>query len=335
MPDPDRPFKLGFLTHVHGYGRPTEAVYADLLDTIAAAEQFGYDGVFLAQHHFSHDGARLPSPLVLLAAAARRTGRIELGTAISTIALEDPLRFAEDAAVLDELSGGRVQLGLGTGGANAAAYPAFGFTPETLDERYDAALETVHAAIEGKPVRGTDLALHPPVPDLRRRIWQSTSRVEKARRIGAAGDGLFIGTFIHRPEDDQLPLIDAYRTAYRDGPAGPGPRVGAARAVFPGGSRAAALADLGRGLALFRRQVQRFVDLSEHDDEQLAERINVHYGGTADVVDSLRRDPALFGHVDYFFPVVQHEASSAAEDIHRLEIIATEIAPEFGWRPAS
>jgi alkanesulfonate monooxygenase SsuD/methylene tetrahydromethanopterin reductase-like flavin-dependent oxidoreductase (luciferase family) len=327
---PDRPFKLGFQTHVHGYGRPTDRVYADLLDTIAAAERFGFDGVFLAQHHFSHDGARLPSPLVLLAAAARRTSRIELGTAISTIPLEDPLRFAEDAAVLDNLSGGRVQLGLGTGGANAAAYPAFGFDAETLDERYDAALEVVHGAIEGKPVRGTELVLQPPAPDLRQRIWQSTSRPEKAERIARAGDGLFIGTFIHNPGDDQLPLIKAYRDAW----AGTGdPRIGAARAVFPGESREGALADLGRGLKLFRAQVAAFVDLSEYDDEQLAERINVHYGRTADVVESLRHDPALFGHVDYFFPVVQHEASSAAEDIARLEIIATQIAPEFGWRP--
>lgn len=332
MADPSKPFKLGFLTHVHGYGKPTDQVYAELLDVIAAAEQFGYDGVFLAQHHFSHDGARLPSPLVLLAAAARRTSRIELGTAVSTIPLEDPLRFAEDAAVLDTLAGGRLQLGLGTGGANTAAYPAFGFTPETLDARYDDAVEVVHSALEGKPVRGTDLVLHPPAPELRGRLWQSTSRVEKARRIARAGDGLFIGTFIHNPEDDQLPLVDAYREAW----SGSGsPRVGAARAVFPGTSRADALYDLGRGLALFRRQVRNVADLSNLDDAQLAARINVHYGSPDDVVESLRRDPALIGHVDYFFPVVQHEASSAAEDIRRLRIIATEIAPGLGWRPAS
>lgn len=324
-------FKFGFLTHVHGYGRPADRVYADLLDTIVAAEELGFDGAFVAQHHFSHEGSRLPSPFVLLAAAAQRTDRIELGTAVSTIPLEDPLRFVEDAAVLDHLSGGRVQLGLGTGGANAAAYPAFGFTADTLDERYDAALDVVHGALDGKPVRGTELVLHPPAPELRGRIWQSTSRVDKARRIARAGDGLFIGTFIHKPEDEQLPLINAYLDAW----AGPGaPRVGGTRAVFPGTSRPAALADLGRGLKLFRQHVSRFADLSHHDDEQLAERINVHYGSTADVVDSLRRDPALFGHVDYFFPVVQHEASTAAEDIRRLEIIATEIAPEFGWRPS-
>lgn len=193
-------------------------------------------------------------------------------------------------------------------------------------------MRIVHDAFEGKPVRGTELVLHPPVPELRGRLWQSTSRVDKAERIARAGDGLFIGTFIHNPEDDQLPLIRVYRDAW----AGPGqPRIGAARAVFPGESRTSALKDLGRGLALFREQVKKFADLSGYDDEQLAERINVHYGSTADVVESLRADPALFGHVDYFFPVVQHEASSAAEDIRRLEIIATEIAPEFGWRPAA
>ncbi|GAA3300148.1 LLM class flavin-dependent oxidoreductase [Dactylosporangium vinaceum] len=325
------PFKLGFLTHVHGYGKPATQVYAELLDTIAAAEDLGYDGVFLAQHHFRHDGARLPSPLVLLAAAARRTSRIELGTAVVTLPLEDPLRLAEDAAVLDGLSGGRVQLGLGTGGANAATYPAFGFANETLDERYDSGLAVVHGALAGAPIGESGLVLHPPAPGLRERVWQSTSRPDKAARIAAAGDGLLLGTFIHRPEAEQLPLIEAYRAAW----AGPGaPRIGATRAVFPGASRAAALADLGRGLKLFREQVRPFADLSGYDDEQLAERINVHYGTPADIVDSLRRDPALLGHAGYFFPVVQHEASSAADDIRRLEIIATQIAPELGWRPA-
>ncbi|GLL02161.1 LLM class flavin-dependent oxidoreductase [Dactylosporangium matsuzakiense] len=325
-------FKLGFLTHVHGYGKPAGQVYAELLDTIGAAEDLGYDAVFLAQHHFRHDGSRLPAPLVLLAAAARRTRRIELGTAVVTLPLEDPLRFAEDAAVLDGLSGGRVQLGLGTGGANAAAYPAFGFTRDTLDERYDTALATVHSALAGAPIGESSLVLHPPAPGLRERVWQSTSRPEKAARIARAGDGLLLGTFIHKPEDEQLPLIEAYRAAW----TGPGrPRIGATRAVFPGDSRPAALADLGRGLKLFREQVRPFADLSEYDDERLAERINIHYGTPAQVVDSLRRDPALLGHVDYFFPVVQHEASSAAEDIRRLEIIATQIAPELGWRPAS
>lgn len=332
-PDPALPFKLGFLSHVNGAGKPAAEVYAELLDEIQAAEDLGFDGVFLAQHHFGTDFRRLPSPLVLLAAAARRTTRIELGTAISTIAFGDPLRFAEDVAVLDELSAGRVQLGLGTGGANdPRSAGAFGFDPADADARYEEAVALLHDAIEGKPLRGTPLTLEPPAPELRGRIWQATSRIEKAERIARAGDGLFIGTFIHKPEEEQRPLIDAYLAAWQ----GPGrPRIGAARAVFPAASRSAALDDLGRGLAVFREQVREYVNLDELDDAALAARINVQYGTAEEIVDGLRADPALLGYVDYFFPVVQHEASSVDEEIRRLEIIATEIAPALGWKPAA
>ncbi|MEK8044642.1 LLM class flavin-dependent oxidoreductase, partial [Burkholderia contaminans] len=59
-----RPFKLGFLTHVHGTG-DARRVYADLETLFAAAEQLGFDGGFVAQHHFRAEYGRLPSPLVL------------------------------------------------------------------------------------------------------------------------------------------------------------------------------------------------------------------------------------------------------------------------------
>lgn len=327
----DRPFRLGFLTHVNGRRRSPRETYAELLDLIEAAEDLGFDGAFVAQHHFQAERVGLPSPLVLLAAAAVRTRRIELGTAVSTLPLEDPLRFAEDAAVLDELSGGRVQLGLGTGGANRPAFEAFGVPDADIGGRFDRNLAVVHRALEGGPVGDASPALQPPAPSLRHRLWQATSRIEQARSAARSGDGLFIGTFIHRPREEQLPLILAYRDAWE----GTAPsRVGAARAVFPAGSRAEALADLGRGLPVFRERIGRIAELDGYDDAQLAERINIHYGSTEDVVDGIRRDPALLGHVDYFLPVVQHEASRVDEEIRRLQIIATEIAPALGWTSA-
>ncbi|MBN3793362.1 LLM class flavin-dependent oxidoreductase, partial [Burkholderia sp. Ac-20353] len=146
-----RPFKLGFLTHVHGTG-DARRVYADLETLFVAAEQLGYDGGFVAQHHFRAEYGRLPSPLVLLAAIAQRTRRIELGTGIVTLSLEDPLRLAEDAAVLDALSGGRLQLGLGSGGANLDAFAAFGLDVDTRQARFAAALERLQDALSGRPV---------------------------------------------------------------------------------------------------------------------------------------------------------------------------------------
>jgi alkanesulfonate monooxygenase SsuD/methylene tetrahydromethanopterin reductase-like flavin-dependent oxidoreductase (luciferase family) len=99
-------FHLGFLTHVHGEGDAGELLNG-VVDLFVAAEELGYDSGWVAQHHLQPRYGRLPAPLVLLAGVAARTERIQLGTAVSVLPLEDPLRLAEDAAVLDELSGGR------------------------------------------------------------------------------------------------------------------------------------------------------------------------------------------------------------------------------------
>src|SRR5215213_8112249 len=92
--------RLGFLTHMH-VGKDAADAYRIALDLFQAAEELGYDSGWVAQHHFLNGDARMPSTLTFLAAVAQRTRRINLGTAIVILPLEDPLRVAEDAAVVD------------------------------------------------------------------------------------------------------------------------------------------------------------------------------------------------------------------------------------------
>src|SRR3954469_7410573 len=106
--------KLGFLTRLE-VGADAADSYRFALEMFTAAEQLGFDTGWVAQHHFLNGEGRLPSAFPFLAAAAERTGRIGLGTAIVTLPLEDPVRVAEDAAFVDTISGGRLQLGLGPG----------------------------------------------------------------------------------------------------------------------------------------------------------------------------------------------------------------------------
>jgi alkanesulfonate monooxygenase SsuD/methylene tetrahydromethanopterin reductase-like flavin-dependent oxidoreductase (luciferase family) len=118
------PFRLGFLSHLHGSAAPQQ-LYRDYVELFVAAEELGFDSGWVAQHHFDASAGRLPSPFTFLAAVAERTHRIHLGTAVVTLPLEDPIRVAEDAAVLDALSGSRVELGVGSG-TDPAVFAAFG-----------------------------------------------------------------------------------------------------------------------------------------------------------------------------------------------------------------
>ncbi|MBN9756507.1 Alkanal monooxygenase alpha chain [Pseudonocardia sp. Ae406_Ps2] len=335
--------KLGFLTHVHGPGRPAADVYRDVVDTVVAAEELGFDSAWIAQHHLRGDYGRLPSPLLVLAAAAQRTRRIRLGTAVTVLPLEPPLRLAEDAAVLDALSGGRVELGLGSGGANQDAFGAFGARVEDRHAQFDERLAVLRAALRGEPVveglaeaglpggAASTAVLQPPAPGLADRLWQSTSDPSRAAAVARAGDGLLLGTATHDPETVQRPLAEAYRAAL----TGPG-RVAAVRAVFPAADRATARDDLAPALDVHRQAFVRhgLTELAELTTDQYLRRINVHLGAPDEIVLGLARDPGLGDLVDELVVVVSHERSEVAADIARLEVVAREIAPALGWSPA-
>ncbi|MFM0740192.1 LLM class flavin-dependent oxidoreductase [Paraburkholderia xenovorans] len=341
-----RPFRLGFLTHVHGTG-DARRVYADLETLFVAAEELGFDGGFIAQHHFRAEYGRLPSPLVLLASVAQRTRHIELGTGIVTLPLEDPLRLAEDAAVLDALAGGRVQLGLGSGGANLDAFAAFGVPAESRQARFETALERLQHALSGAPLGSTaegapPLTLQPPAPGLRTRLWHSHSTAPGARLAAHHGNGLLLGTAVHDPRTVQLPLANAYLDAWHSraaantntGTSTDAPRIGVVRAVFPAADRRTALAELAPDVVRHIPWLAATGHTGVTEPEQILRLLNVHHGHPEEVIASLRDDPALFPFASYFLPVVQSESSTLDDTLRRLRTIAETIAPALGWRPA-
>ena len=97
-----------------GSARTFAQEYRETLELVRLAESVGFDSAWVSEHHGSSDGY-LPSLLVMLAAFAEATSRIELGTGVILTPLHDPIRLAEDAAVVDQLSEGRLVLGLGLG----------------------------------------------------------------------------------------------------------------------------------------------------------------------------------------------------------------------------
>ncbi|MFE3572451.1 LLM class flavin-dependent oxidoreductase, partial [Bacillus subtilis] len=170
---------LGFLTHLH-YGTDPADAYRIALDLFVAAEELGFEIGWVAQHHFGDDGGRLPSPLTFLAAAAQRTTRIGLGTAVVVLPTEDPIRVAEDALVVDALSGGRLHLGVGTGG-DPTTFAAFGRDVAARRELFDAAVVIMTDALSGRPINGGP-ATHGPGGAARGgRGWHKTRTPPRAR----------------------------------------------------------------------------------------------------------------------------------------------------------
>ena len=97
-----------------GSGRELHTEYREILELVRLIEEVGLDGAWVSEHHFSSDDY-LPSLLPMLAAFAAVTERIDLGTGVVLAPFHDPLRLAEDFAVVDQLSNGRVICGLGIG----------------------------------------------------------------------------------------------------------------------------------------------------------------------------------------------------------------------------
>ena len=136
--------RLGFFTRLLDEASAGER-YRLAAEQIIHAERHGFDSAWVAQHHFQEAEGGLPSPLVFLSHVAARTSKIRLGTGIITLPLENPIRVAEDAVVLDLLSGGRLDVGVGTGGT-PSSFTAFGLDSVNRSEVYDRSLATVKDA---------------------------------------------------------------------------------------------------------------------------------------------------------------------------------------------
>ncbi len=128
--------------------RPWADLYAEILDFITWSESIGFEGAWVPEHHGAEDGY-MPSPLVALAAIAARTKTIKLGSAISLAPLYHPVRFAEECAVLDILSNGRLEMAVAVGYRRREA-DAYGVDFSSRGRRTDEFLEIVRRLWAGE-----------------------------------------------------------------------------------------------------------------------------------------------------------------------------------------
>ena len=166
----------------------------DFVDFCVEAEQLGFDGITLTEHHAV--SMTCPSPHLLLAAAAMRTSRIRLGTAVTVLPLYSPIRVAEEAGTLDLLSNGRFELGIGRGVPGEVELTAGrSFSEDELMRRWLEGVELLRVALTereftfngefmqvDKPTTVATRPMQDPLP-----IWLggvSVSTMELAARYG-------------------------------------------------------------------------------------------------------------------------------------------------------
>ena len=123
-------------------GQSERQRYHDFLAQIELGETLGFDTVWLGELHFSRGFSILAAPLMVLAAAAQRTSRIRLGTAVTLLPLHHPVKIAEDAATADLLSGGRLEFGVGRGTA-PLHYGGYNIPQEESRDRFTEALDCI------------------------------------------------------------------------------------------------------------------------------------------------------------------------------------------------
>lgn len=164
-------------------------LYRRTLDHVRAVEDLGFDTVWLTEHHFIDDDY-LPSVLPMAAAVAAVTSRVTIGTAVLLLPLHDPLRVAEDAAVVDVVSGGRLRLGLGIG-YKVEEFVAFDVDRRRRGALLDEGLGVLRAAWSDGPVPGRGVEVTPkPVHEEGIPIWLAGRAEVPVRRAARRGDGL-------------------------------------------------------------------------------------------------------------------------------------------------
>jgi alkanesulfonate monooxygenase SsuD/methylene tetrahydromethanopterin reductase-like flavin-dependent oxidoreductase (luciferase family) len=308
----------------------------ETMELFVAAERLGFDSVWVAQHHFGPTLGKLPAPMPFLAAVAARTRWVRLGTAVVILPLEHPVRLAEDAAVVDLLSGGRLELGVGSG-TDPSVFTAMGVDPERRREQMQEGLDALLSSLRGEPLPTGEIVA-PVVPGLGRRVWQGLFTPERAREAAAAGTHVLLPRAL--PGDESLSADGQARaaTAFHEAWAQPWPgEVGLSRPVYPTRDARAAREELAEELEFQVVQANRLrarmadgpgdIDVQGFVDSGV-----FHMGSVDDVIASLSADPAVplatelicqFGHLG---PGVERT-------LRALELIATQVAPALGWRP--
>ncbi|MHC3469561.1 LLM class flavin-dependent oxidoreductase [Streptomyces sp. 7R007] len=314
----------------------------ETLQLFEYAERLGFDGAWIRQRHLEHG---VGSAAVFLAAAGQRTERIELGTAVIPIGYENPFRLAEDLALADVLSRGRLQIGFSTGMPHADLLGDLVYDGDWrgFDLSYGR-IARVLDNLRGDYLGGPDTVIHSPGnvqrprlqphnPELAHRIWYGGGSLRSVRWAAEHGLSLLSGNIVSGEDTDdfttaQLNLLTEYRRTLSakgtDRPA----RVALGRVIVPFDSADATGRARYRAYAAARHERT----LAPQGPKRTLFAPDV-VGTAEQILDQLAADPVLAQvselRLELPYEFHREEYEQILHDVRHL------IAPELGWHPAS
>ena len=207
-----------------------QAALREAMEEVDLAERMGLDTVWLGEMHFNPGRSVLSAPIVIASSIATRTKNLRVGMAVQVLPLIHPLRIAEEAATVDQISEGRFEFGVGRSG-NVRAYDIMGIDYGESKERFQEALDIILLAwsgetfsYEGKYNTITNASISPlPYQDPHPKVRIAASSEDSFGRIGRLGYPIFLGLRTMDVEDLKTNLQEykqEWRAAAHDGDGG-------------------------------------------------------------------------------------------------------------------
>jgi alkanesulfonate monooxygenase SsuD/methylene tetrahydromethanopterin reductase-like flavin-dependent oxidoreductase (luciferase family) len=203
-----------------GNGKSEHQAFEEEFQHIQLAEKVGFDVAWLAELHFSPERSVISAPLIAAAAIANRTKKIKIGTAVSVLPLNNPVRMAEDMATLDHVTGGRFELGIGRSGATRG-YVGYGIPYPESRPRFRECLEVIMKAwteerfsYHGQFYNYDNVCVIPkPLQKPHPPIRNAASSAGSFPFSGQMGFPIFIG--LRGVLDSAKERVDSYKDAWR------------------------------------------------------------------------------------------------------------------------
>jgi alkanesulfonate monooxygenase SsuD/methylene tetrahydromethanopterin reductase-like flavin-dependent oxidoreductase (luciferase family) len=318
-------------------GQPPQKRYEEMMEEVRLMDELGYWSVWFAEHHF--DGYSLiPDSLLWCAAAARETKQIRLGSGVVVLPFHHPVRAAEQAAMVDCLSDGRLLLGVGRG-YQPHEFAGFGQTLEESQRRYDQGLEVLVRCLQqddlsydadglwaGEHVTAWPKPVQDPVP-----MWGAAISEASFERFGRLGWPI-LAFPSSTPADKLKTQFDLYRKTFTEcGHPPENMRIAATMFTYVAEDRQEAHLTFERAMGKYFGHLDTLTSSAE-SEQRLYDRLPTTArlsGDPAQVVADLRAIQDSLGitdvlNVTHFAGELTHE-----QTLRSIELFARDVIPAF------